>query len=123
MPINNNRLVKLKQREIPARVKAGSKVTTLTPPQTTHKPLDNTSLPLDNTSLPPGQHLPPPGQHLPPLCLGSKVTTPPPPVYGQRSQHLPSGTMRRRAVLILLECILVVHFGTVDTVYNVYDAS
>ena len=83
----------------------GSKVTTppshpqTTPPSPT--PPDNTSLPHppDNTSLPPGQHLPPsPGQ-------------------GQRSQHLPSPwttppsprTMRRRAVRILLECVLIIN--------------
>ena len=102
-------------------------------------PLDNTSLlPLDNTS-PPGtrsQHLPSPLWTTPPsppprwdqITAPAPQTTPPFPLPGTRSQHLPplSGqhlsslppdhvttppspprTLRRRMVRILLECILV----------------
>ena len=49
-------------------------------------------LPPDNTSLPPGQYFPPPW------------TMPPSPMD---NTSLPHQTMRRRAVRILLECILV----------------
>ena len=106
------------------------------PPSGQHLPLWTTPpSPRDQVttppSLPPGQHLPPsPGtrsQHLPPppppgpgfntsFPLWDQVTTPPPPPPGTRSQHLPPlwttppsppMAMRRRAVRILLEYILV----------------
>ena len=56
----------------------------------------------------------------PPSPSKDQVTTPPPPP-GTRSQHLPPSpptrTMRRRAVRILLECILVYHKFTWNIQY------
>ena len=98
---------------------------TTPPPQTTPPPPRTTpfSLPLDNTSLPParvkGHNISlPPGQdqrsqHLPlPLdntSLPPPWTTPPSPPARVKGHNTPSptGTMHRRAVRIILECILV----------------
>ena len=66
----------------------------------------NTSLPQDQVTTPPSPPLD--NTSLPPHLY---TTPPPPPPPRTRSQPLPPptspGTMRRRAVRILLECILV----------------
>ena len=75
--------------------------TTSPPPPNNTSALDNSSLPPPWTTLPPpldNTSLLPPWTTLPSPWPGSKVTTPPP---------SPPGNMRRQAVRILLECILV----------------
>ena len=74
------------------------------PPESPHFPPPGQS---HNTSSPPSQ-----SHNTSPLV---RVTTPPPlvrvttpPFPWSESQHLPPATIRRRAVCILLECILVV---------------
>ena len=75
------------------------------PPLCTAPP--SPSPPLDNTSLPPS------GQHLPLWTTPPPWTTPPSPPLWTTPPPLPR-IMRRRAVRILLECILVCfHFHAV----------
>ena len=74
-----------------------------TPPSPPPEPGHNTSPPPVTRS----QHLPPsPRDHIATHPPQDQVTTPPPPP-GTGHNTSPPGTMRRRAVRIVLECILV----------------
>ena len=61
---------------------------------------------VDNTPLVTGHNTCPPPPPPPPPRQSHSTSRP-----GHRSQHFPPGTMHRRAVRILLECILVTYSG------------